>query len=67
VFYTIELVNSYFHLYEHGYHHDRVDVDALAAGTTEVEEDPLALYWDTMTEALRIRSFVCRTQLVHLL
>jgi hypothetical protein len=53
VFYTTELVNSYFHLWESGYHHDRVDVDALAAGT--VDEDPIALYYTT-TEALRIWS-----------
>jgi hypothetical protein len=44
VFYTTELVNSYFHLYEHGCHHDRVDVDALAADTVDVNEGPMALY-----------------------
>jgi hypothetical protein len=44
VYYTTELVNSYFLLYECGYHHDRVDVDALAAGTTDVDEDSMALY-----------------------
>jgi len=44
VFYTTELVNLYFHLCECGYHHDCVDVDALAAGTVDVDEDPVALY-----------------------
>jgi hypothetical protein len=44
VFYTTKLVNSYFHLLECGYHYDRVDVDALAAGTSHVDEDPVALY-----------------------
>jgi hypothetical protein len=44
VFYTTELVNSYFQLCEHNYHHDRVNVNALAAGTTDVDEDPMALY-----------------------
>jgi hypothetical protein len=43
-FYIIELMNSYFHLCEHGYHHDRVDVDDLAAGTVDVNEDLVALY-----------------------
>jgi hypothetical protein len=44
VYYLTELVNSYFHLCEHGYHHNRIDADALAAGTADVDEDPLALY-----------------------
>jgi hypothetical protein len=43
-FYTTELVHSYFHLYERGYHHDGVDVDALAAATADVDDDPVALY-----------------------
>jgi hypothetical protein len=43
-FYTTELVNLYFHLYEGGYHYNRVDVVALATGTTNVDEDPVVLY-----------------------
>jgi hypothetical protein len=44
VFHTIEFVKSYFHLCERGYHHDCVDVDALDAGTVDVDEDSVALY-----------------------
>jgi hypothetical protein len=36
-------VDSQFHLCGRGYHHDRVDVDALAAGTIDVDENPVAL------------------------
>jgi hypothetical protein len=43
-FYTTELVNSYFHLCGRGYHHNCVDVDALATGTTDVDDDLVALY-----------------------
>jgi hypothetical protein len=43
-FYTVEFVNSYFHLCERGYHHDRVDIDALAAGIVDVDDDLMALY-----------------------
>jgi len=42
--YTTELVNSYFRLCEHDYHHNRVDTDSLAAGTADVDETPVALY-----------------------
>jgi len=34
VYYITELVNSYFHLCEHGYHRDHVNVDALTTGVT---------------------------------
>jgi hypothetical protein len=44
VYYTTELVNSYFHLCKRGYQHDCVDADALAAGTAAVDEDPVAMY-----------------------
>jgi hypothetical protein len=37
-------VYSHFHLCGRGYHNDRVNVDALAAGTTNVDDDPVALY-----------------------
>jgi hypothetical protein len=43
-FYTTEFVYSYFHLCRSGYHHDRVDVDALAAATVDVDEDLMTLY-----------------------
>jgi hypothetical protein len=43
-FYTTELVKSYFHLCEHDYHHNCVDIDALATGTVDVDEDLVALY-----------------------
>jgi hypothetical protein len=43
-FYTIEFVDSHFHLCRHGYHHNCVDIDALATGTANVNEDPVALY-----------------------
>lgn len=33
------LVVSYVHLFKRGYHHDCVDVDALAAGTTYVDDN----------------------------
>jgi hypothetical protein len=44
VFYTTELVNLCFHLYEHGYHHDCVDVDTLDVDTTDVDDEPVSLY-----------------------
>jgi hypothetical protein len=44
VWFTLELVNSYFHLCERGYHHDRVDTDALATSTADVDNDPVAMY-----------------------
>jgi hypothetical protein len=44
VYYTTELLNSYFHLCECGYHHDRVDADALIASIANVDEDLVALY-----------------------
>jgi hypothetical protein len=44
VYYTTKLVNSYFHLHKRGYYHDRVDADALATGTADVDDDPMAMY-----------------------
>jgi hypothetical protein len=41
VFYTIELVNSYFHLCDRGYHHDRVEADVVVAGTVDVNRSSL--------------------------
>jgi hypothetical protein len=59
VFYTIELVNSCFHLCERDCHHNRVDVDALAACTADVNEDPVALYlryydWSSLHLVVRV-------------
>jgi hypothetical protein len=43
-FYTAEFVDSHFHLYRRGYHHDCVDADALTTGAANVDNDPMALY-----------------------
>jgi len=43
-FYTAEFVDSHFHICGRGYHHDSVDIDALAAGIADVDDDPVALY-----------------------
>jgi len=48
-FYTIELVDSHFHLCGRGHHHDHIDVDALAASTSDIDDDLVALsfgYYD---------------------
>jgi hypothetical protein len=37
-------ISTYANVTGRGYHHDREDVDALAAGTANVDEDPMALY-----------------------
>jgi hypothetical protein len=42
--YIAEFVDLHFHLCGRGYHHDCVDVDTLAAGTADVDDDPVALY-----------------------
>jgi hypothetical protein len=46
-------VNSHFHLCRRGYHHNRVDIVHLAVGTADVNNDLVALYLGTMTEAHR--------------
>jgi hypothetical protein len=43
MFYT-ETVNSFFHLYGCGQHHNCIDVVPLVAGTLEVEDDLVVLY-----------------------
>jgi hypothetical protein len=43
-FYIAKFVDSYFHLCEHGCHHYCVDVDALFAGTSNVDDVSVALY-----------------------
>jgi hypothetical protein len=52
MFYT-ETVNSLFHLYGCGYHHNRIDATPLVAGTPKVDDDPVALYLGITTEAHR--------------
>jgi hypothetical protein len=39
-----ETVNSFFYLYGCGYPHNRIDATPLAAGTPELDDDPVALY-----------------------
>jgi hypothetical protein len=43
-YYIAEMVNSYLHMYRRDYHHDRIDVVPLAAGTSDVDDNPVALY-----------------------
>jgi hypothetical protein len=37
-------MDSLFHPYERGDHHNHVDVDVVAADTAKVDENPVALY-----------------------
>jgi hypothetical protein len=37
-------VNSYFHLYECGCHHNHINDIPLAVGTPDVDDDPITLY-----------------------
>jgi uncharacterized phosphosugar-binding protein len=39
-----ETVNSFFHLYGCGHHHNRIDEVPLVAGTLEEDNDPIVLY-----------------------
>jgi len=39
-----EAVNPYFHLYECGYHYNRINDTHLAAGTPDMDDDTIALY-----------------------
>jgi hypothetical protein len=43
MFYT-ETVNSLFHLYGCGYHHNRIDATPLVTSTLDVDDDPMVLY-----------------------
>jgi hypothetical protein len=43
MFYT-ETVNSFFHLYECGYHHNYIDDGLTDAGTPEVDDNLMVLY-----------------------
>jgi hypothetical protein len=40
----IEAVNSHFHLYGCGYHHNHIDGASLDAGTDDAEDDSVAHY-----------------------
>jgi hypothetical protein len=42
--FNTEMVNSFFHLYRCGYHHNCIDAVHLAAGTLEEDDDLVALY-----------------------
>jgi hypothetical protein len=66
-FYTTKLVHSYFHLYGRGYHHKGVDVDALAAGTTNVDDDPVALYLGYYNQSSSWQLNLLDLWIVHLL
>jgi len=43
-FILLSLWTHTFHLCRCDYHYDLVNIDALAAGTADVDEDPVALY-----------------------
>jgi hypothetical protein len=60
-------VDSYFHLCGRGYHHDHVDVDALATGTADVDKDPVALYLGYCDWSLSRRLYVLDLRIVHIL
>jgi hypothetical protein len=36
-------VDLHFHLFGRDYHYDRVDIDILAAGNADVDDDPVVL------------------------
>jgi hypothetical protein len=40
----IEMVNSFFHLCERGYHHNHVDSVIMITSTAEADDDPVTLY-----------------------
>lgn len=59
-FYTTETVDSLFYLWERDDHHERVDADAVAAGTAKFDENLVALYLGIGILRLRfIASVVC--------
>jgi hypothetical protein len=47
-FYIIETVDSLFHLYKCGDYQNRVDVDVVVANTADVNDDPVALYFEIL-------------------
>jgi hypothetical protein len=60
-------VDSYFHLCRRGYHHDNVDVDVVAVGTDDVDEDSVALYLGYYDWAHRISRMWVGLWIVHIL
>jgi hypothetical protein len=42
--FLIEAMNSHFHLYGCGYHHNRIDGASLDAGIDDAEDDSVAHY-----------------------
>jgi hypothetical protein len=51
-------VDSLFHLCERGDHHDHINDDVMAVGTTKVDDDPMALYLGYYDLGLSHRSLV---------
>jgi hypothetical protein len=45
-FYTTKFMDSYLHLCRRGYQQDCVDANIVAVGTADVDEDPVALYFE---------------------
>jgi hypothetical protein len=43
MFYT-ETMNSFFHIYSCGLHHNRIDDGLMDVGIPKVDDDPVALY-----------------------
>jgi hypothetical protein len=41
---TTEIVDSLVHLYGRSQHYDHIDVNIVDRGTTDIDEDPVALY-----------------------
>jgi len=66
-FYIVESVDSHFHLCERGYHHNRADIDTLVAGTTNVDEDPMALYLGCYNWSLSQRLYVLDLRIIRIL
>jgi hypothetical protein len=65
-FYIIELVDSNFHLCGCGHDHDRVDVDALVADITDVDNDPMALYLGYYDWSSSRRLYVTDSRVIHI-
>jgi hypothetical protein len=40
----IETVDSFFHLYECGYHHNRIDDISMIVGISNADDDPVEFY-----------------------
>jgi hypothetical protein len=57
MFYT-KTVDSFFHLYGCGYHHNRVDDIPMIAGTHVADDDPVAFYLGYYYGVLILRTLV---------